>query len=141
MRRVLISVYVVGLLLLVCASLLETNTRLAIAAVLLGGFAIVTAGLIDGISRQRQARRQPYTTTDWLKGGRPPGSRPQSRLRGWLYLGAMICWTAMFVFLGDPAHAGVGHFANGLVVAIYAVLIGVDLFRRAPTEARPSGAG
>ncbi len=80
MRGELILLFGCGLLVLTYGLFWEASEPARLIEKLGGAAAVIAAWAIVAIPRMRQAELQPYTTTDWLKGRRPPfNPNPLSR--------------------------------------------------------------
>jgi hypothetical protein len=133
MRPKLILLFVCGMLLLTYALFLETAKPVRIVESLIGLGAVATAGGIDVFSRRSQERRQPYTTTDWLKGRRPlPSPNPIGR---WAWALMLVLAAARLVVFDRDER--IGNFIQRLLILNYAAIGGIELFRKPRTEQSP----
>jgi len=124
--------FVAGGVLTLCAWFLEPAPgAVRLTLLLTGAIAVIAAGGIDSVFKSREARRQPYTTTDWLKGSPTPGGRPRSRLlRTWLWIAAWAASVAQLEF--TLSH--IRQFTAPFQIVVYYLLIGLELFHQPKTQ-------
>ena len=121
------------MLVLVYAIFWETDKESRTIEKILGVAAVFAAWAIVAIPRMRQAKRQPYTTTDWLKGRRPPFN--QNPLSRWAALLVLVLSAVRVLILPPPYYGRVSLVAQRLLALIIVAIIGlVELFQKPRTE-------
>ena len=127
MRWSLVFIYVAGAFLFAYGAFAESNKQRHFIEMAAGAAALILSSGIDQAAKVRQARRQPYTTTDWLKGKRPPGgSNP--RLRLWLWVITGCCSGAQLVL--QPPGGRTGVYLRTVLIAAFLAAGSLSLFEK-----------
>lgn len=135
MRRGLISAYVLGVLLTVCAALSGADRTVRITIGALGWAAVVAAVVINQVAIARINTSQPYTTTDWLRGKRRPGGAPQSRVYFLINVLVGCGWAASLVF---PEPVGTRHWLRIFILTGYLAMGGYGVLQKPDSVGDPA---